>query len=99
MLFLPVVKDILPFYAMAESGAAQTLVPALALDGDGLGDGDRAVTGRVERVDFTPGTGRVHCGLEMAARRGEAARIAVIARRRNEGSRSLSLCGDWLHSR
>jgi hypothetical protein len=67
--------------------------PTLTLDSDGLADCDWAVAGRVKRIDFTPGTGRVHCGLEMTARRGEATRIAVIACRRNEGAGSLSLCG------
>ena len=60
--------------------------PALALDGDGVIYSDRSIAGWVKRVDFTTGTGRIHCVLEMPARRGEATRTVVSACRRDKGA-------------
>src|SRR5258708_5005306 len=41
--------------------------PALALDGDGVADGERAVGAGVERIDLTSHCRCVHGGLEMPA--------------------------------
>jgi hypothetical protein len=71
----------------------------LAVDGDLMVDGHRAVVGRVKRDDLTPGSGGSHGGLEMSAGRSDVgAVIAVAACRRDEGAVHLSLRWDnWQH--
>src|SRR5580704_11850385 len=64
---------------------------AAAVDGDRLGNGHRAKTARVQRVDFSARRRLRNGAGEGHARRRSAARIVVVTDTRYPGSRRLSV--------
>ena len=77
----------------ASTGRRRYVGPALALDGDGLADGNRAVAAWVKRINFTPGRGDIDGCLKVPARLRNTAWIAVAAGCRDEGA--VCLCLHW----